>query len=360
MISIRFSARHVAAACFLLAGATLATPTHAQSSNYNFTTLDSNVAGAANLDKNLVNGWGVAFNPNGFVWVADNGTGLSTLYDGNGIPQSLVVTIPTASGTGTGTPTGIVFNGSGDFVVSKGGASGPARFIFVSEDGMISGWSPAADPTNALRGTVKAGAVYKGVALTGNGVENRLYAANFATAKIDVFNAAFGEATAPGGFSDPNLPAGYAPFNITAIQGNLYVAYAKRESGGTEEVKGAGLGVVDVFDADGFLLKRLVTGGDLNAPWGMALAPAGFGAFSNRLLVGNFGDGKINAYDVADGRFLGHLHNARGHALVIDGLWGLAFGNGIDSQPTDTLFFAAGPNDEENGLYGRIDAIGSP
>jgi uncharacterized protein (TIGR03118 family) len=202
-------------------------------------------------------------------------------------------------------------------------------------------------------------AVYKGIAIAGNGTGHFLYAADFHNKKIDVFDAAFNPVAAPGGFVDPNIPPEFGPFNIMNIQGDLYVAYAMKEPDGDDEVAGPGLGFVDVFDADGVLLRRLATRGKLNAPWGMALAPTGFGAFGNALLVGNFGDGTINAYDLKNGTSLGQLRTTSNQVLKIDGLWGIAFGNGVQNQPTDVLFFAAGPNDESNGLYGFIEPVPS-
>ena len=320
--------------------------------------LVSNVPGAADkVDPNLQNGWGVAFNPNAVVWVSSNGAGLSTLYDGSGTPQSLVVTIAAAPGEKHGSPTGIVFNGTRDFPVKNGSASAPAVFIFATEGGLIAAWSPTIDPTHALQVAITPGAVYKGLALAANGTANMLYAANFTGGSIDVFDKNFQQVTVSGGFVDPSLPKDFAPFNIQNIQGNLYVSYAKREAGETDEVAGPGLGFVDVFNANGLLIRRVASRGTLNAPWGMALAPAGFGRFANRLLVGNFGDGTINAFDAATGAFKGQLRGSDNRPLHIDGLWGLAFGNGLQNQPTGTLFFAAGPNDEDNGLYGSITPI---
>jgi uncharacterized protein (TIGR03118 family) len=315
---------------------------------------------ADNKDPNLVNAWGVAFNPFGPVWVADNGTGLSTLYNGDGKPQPLVVQIPAPAGSGgNGTPTGTVFNGSNDFVVSNGTASGPSRFIFATEDGVIAGWSPAVDMTHAIRAVDNSsttGAIYKAIALSAGGNGNLLYAADFHNNKIDVFDRDFKLVSLPGdAFSDPNLPAGFAPFGLQAIHGDLYVSYAKQDADKHDDVKGKGLGFVNVFDPNGHLIRRLVSQGALNAPWGMVLAPAGFGKFANRLLVGNFGDGMINAYDLATGRFIGRLKQADRRPVAIDGLWGIAFGNGFANQPVNTLFFAAGPADESHGLYGRID-----
>ena len=322
---------------------------------------------ADNHDANLQNAWGVAFNPAGFVWVVDNGTGKSTLYDGKGAlsppptatpPGPLVVTIPASNPGDTGSPTGITFNASNDFVVSNGSTSGVAKFIFVSEDGMISGWAPNVDFTNALKATVTAGAVYKGVAIAGNGGDHfRLYAADFIGKKIDIFNDQFKPIVIAGAFVDPGVPSDYGPFNVMNIQGNLYVSWAKTQPGSDDEAHGPGFGFVSVFDADGILLMRLDGKKNFNAPWGMALAPQGFGKFSNNVLVGNFGDGKINAFDPQTGKFNGQLKTPDGKTLAIDGLWGIQFGNGILSQQTDTLFFAAGPNDENDGLYGRIDLV---
>jgi uncharacterized protein (TIGR03118 family) len=319
---------------------------------------------ADNNDPNLVNGWGVAFNPFGPVWVAANGTGMSTLYDGTGKPQTLVVKIPaSANNPGDGAPTGIVFNGSTGFVVSQGGASAPSRFLFATEDGVIAGWAPTVDATNAIRvidNFSATGAVYKGLALSAGGNGSLLYAADFHNNRIDVFDSSFKPVTlAAGAFTDPAIPAGFAPFNVQAINGDIYVAYAKQDADRRDEVAGSGLGYVDVFDPNGVLIARVASQGALNAPWGMVLAPAGFGKFSNHLLIGNFGDGTINAYDPVSGKFAGTLAGSDQQPIRIDGLWGLAFGNGFAGQPVNALFFAAGPDDEKHGLYGRIDvAVG--
>ena len=356
MSTLLSHARNAARATIVAAGVALAAPALADPGLYTVRNLVSDVAGEAEqLDPDLRNPWGVAFNPNGFVWVADNHAGVSTLYDGNGIKQSLVVTIPSANGTDTGSPTGITFNGTQDFriIVPPAVTSVPAAFLFVSEDGVISAW--AGGPTAQVVAT-NASANYKGVAITGDGTANHLYAADFVGGKIDVYTSTFAPTTVPGGFADPSIPAGFGPFNIMAFQGNLYVAYAKVGDEGDEAV-GKGLGYVRVFDANGVLLKRLISRGPLNAPWGMAIAPAGFGRFSNRFLVANFGDGIINAFDVKTGHQVGRLRTGKGKPEGIEGLWGIAFGPGVRSQPTDTLFFAAGINDEENGLYGRIEPV---
>jgi uncharacterized protein (TIGR03118 family) len=318
---------------------------------------DSSQIRAEMQDPRLVNAWGLAFNPFGVAWVADNGTGLSTLYDGDGKRQSLVVTIP-GTGKETGNPTGVTFYGGPAFTVSKGGVSAPSRFIFVNEDGGISGWAPMVDAAHAIRviGDGPGKAIYKGVAISANGRGALLYATDFHNGKVDVFDATFKPVNLPNRpFYDPNLPSGFAPFGIQAIGGDLYVSYARQDDEREDDVSGRGLGYVDVYDPDGQLLRRLVSNGALNAPWGMTLAPASFGKFSNRLLVGNFGDGMINAYDLATGRWVGRLKGTDHKPIRIPGLWGIAFGNGLSNQPIDTLFFTAGPGDEKHGLYGRLD-----
>ena len=318
--------------------------------SYAQTNLVSNVSGVG--DPDLINPWGIAFNPNAFVWVSDNGTGVATLYDGLGAKQGLVVTIPSANGTDHGTPTGITFNSSSDFKVGAAGAA----FLFATEDGLIAGWNGGTVATRVFPAAgVTPTAVYKAIAIAGNGTSHFLYAADFHNKKIDVLDPTFTPVTPPGGFVDPGIPPEFGPFNIMNFQGDLYVAYAMKETDGDDEVAGPGLGFVDVFDADGVLLRRVATRGKLNAPWGMALAPTNFGKFSNALLVGNFGDGTINAYDLKNGTPLGQLRTPDNQTLVIDGLWGIAFGNGVKDQPTDVLFFAAGPNEESDGLYGFIE-----
>jgi uncharacterized protein (TIGR03118 family) len=319
---------------------------------------DGSVA-ADHVDPDLINPWGIAFNPNAVVWIADNGTGLATLYDGAGVKQSLVVTIPAPPGGGVhSSPTGIVFSGGSDFVVTSGSASGPSRFIFATEDGTIAGWAPTVNPTEAITTVNRssAHAIYKGLALAGNNSDHLLYATDFHNGRIDVFDSSFHPKTLPGSFADPNLPAGYAPFGIQNILGNLYVTYAKQDADKEDDVHGAGLGFVNLFDANGRLIRRFTSRAVLNAPWGVALAPANFGRFRNTVLVGNFGDGRINAYDLRTSVFIGQLPGSNNRPLTIDGLWGLAFGNGVLGQPTNALFFTAGPDDESHGLYGRIDA----
>ena len=315
---------------------------------------------AENTDPNLVNAWGIAFNPFGLVWVNDNGTGLSTLYNGDGVPNALVVTVPPPPGaTGPGKPTGIVFNGTGQFVVTQGDVSATSFFIFATEQGSITAWAPAINLTNSFTvvDNSSTGAIYKGLALAPNGTGFFLYATDFHNGKIDVFDSTFAPATLPGSFTDPFIPSGFAPFGIQNINGNLYVTYAKQDADREDDVTGKGLGYVSIFDANGRFVRRLISRGKLNAPWGLALAPASFGKFGNKLLVANFGDGIINVFDPQTGHCEGRLERPDGKTIKIDGLWGLAFGSGVANQPTDTLFFTAGPEDETHGLYGRLDAV---
>ena len=334
----------------------------AAENSYDATILVSDLPGVApNTDGHLVNPWGVAFNPAGFVWVADNGTGFSTLYNGAGVPQSLVVQIPAAPGSEHGVPTGIVFNSFGGFTVTNGTATGSSAFVFATEDGLIAGWAPNVDRTHALQAFPKNGgtqdAVYKGLAIAKNGANAFLYAADFTGGKIDVFDSSFNKVSDATHFlfTDPNLQKDFSPFNVQAINGKLIVTYAKHEEGADDEVDGPSLGIVNEFDLNGVLLRRVVTRGRLNAPWGVALAPATFGAFPNALLIGNFGDGAINAYDYASGEFLGRLRGSNHRELAIDGLWGMAFGNDLNGQSSKTLFFAAGIEDESHGIYGAIN-----
>ena len=309
---------------------------------------------ADHMDPNLVNPWGIAFNPwsFSFVWVANNGTGVVTIYDGLGNKQPLEVTIP------GGSPTGIVFSDSlTDFVVTQGASSGPARFILASEGGFITAWSPNfASITSAVQvvDNSASGAVYKGLALAADGTRLLLYATDFHNNKIDVFDSNFSPVTLAGGFSDSKIPSGYAPFGICNLNGNLYVTYAKQDQARHDDVPGEGHGFVNVFNANGNLLRRLASRDHLNSPWGLAIAPADFGHFSNHLLIGNFGDGTINAYDIEKGNFKGQLRQAKGKMLAIDGLWSISFGNGLQNQPTNVLFFSAGPDHENHGLYGTI------
>jgi uncharacterized protein (TIGR03118 family) len=336
--------------------------------------LTSDIPGLARVtDPNLVNAWGLAVNPatNGFMWVNDNGTGLSTLYDNQGNINSLVVSVPGPSSDpgATSSPTGIVFNPDrSHYMVTENGKTGSAAFLFATEDGTISGWSPGVDLTHAVLGADNSdqgeGAVYKGLALGTTAAGGAMiYAANFRTGHIDVFDDTFQPRSVAGHFLDPSLPRSYAPFNIRNIGGKLYVAYAKQDAAKHDDVAGAGHGFIDVFDTDGHLLtpQHLVSRGQLDSPWGLALAPSNFGPFGGDLLVGNFGNGKINAYDPTTGAFKGTMKDLiTGRAIVIPGLWGLEFGNSGTTGPSNTLFFGAGPFGESHGLYGSLTAVTVP
>jgi uncharacterized protein (TIGR03118 family) len=354
-----------------------ATLTVNAATSYTATALVSDTSGGARVrDAKLVNPWGIAFGPGSPAWVANNGSETATLYDGNGVAQPatapLAVALPAAGAT-TFDPSGIAYNGSAtDFIVTSGAQSGPAKFVFAGEGGMIAGWAPGVSASSAI--TVYAdsgGAVYKGVALATNGGNAYLYATDFHNGKVDVFDTHFvRQATSASTFSfaDPTLPAGYAPFGIVALNTGtdgatqLYVSFAQQKAPDNHDnANGAGLGLVDVFNTNGTLVTHLVaTGGVLNAPWGMALAPADFGTLGGALLVGNFGDGRINGFDATTGAYVGTIADATGAPFATPGLWAIAFGNDALNQPHNTLFFAAGTNNEADGLYGRIDMGAAP
>ena len=360
-----------AIALFLLAIA--AQPIFAQT--YNQTNLVADTSGVAAItDPNLVNAWGiVAGGGTGPFWINDNGTGLSTLYTGAGAVQSLVVTIPPPPGSSSSpsshaAPTGIVFNNTQSFTITANGLSGVATFLFATEDGTISGWNAQVDPTHAILAVDHSGvgsnpngsAVYKGLAIghnsTGTHVGDFLYATNFRDGVVEMYDTKFNLVTT---FTDSSvLPSSstpqFAPFGIRNIGNRLFVTFAQQDATQHDDVAAAGSGFVDVFTLDGVFVKRFATGGTLNSPWGLALSPGNFGRFSNALLVGNFGDGAINAFNPSSGQALGQLTNQSGGILTIDGLWGLTFGNGGQAGPTTTLFFTAGPGGEKHGLFGSI------
>jgi uncharacterized protein (TIGR03118 family) len=309
------------------------------------------------VDPHLINAWGIALNPSSPFWVSSEGAGVSNLYSGDVttplMKVSLEVSIP------GGHPTGQVYNGTSDFVVFSGTYSGPAIFIFASLTGNVSGWNPNVPPpapsTVAQLAFSAPGSAYTGIALANNGSGNFLYLADFQGGDIDVLDHTFSPVQLAGTFTDPGLPSDYAPFNVAAVGGNIYVAYAKRDASG-EEVTGAHLGFINVFDLNGNFERRLVSQDALNAPWAMVVGPEGFGEFSGALLVGNFGDGRINAFDPTTGAYLGTLSQSPNHPLEIDGLWGLTFGNGTAAGNATTLYYAAGPEDETHGLFGKITA----
>jgi uncharacterized protein (TIGR03118 family) len=286
--------------------------------------------------------------------VSNHLSGTSTLYSGNGAITAVVVTIPPGKAGGTlGKPTGQVQNASSGFILQNGTK---ASFIFDTEDGTVSAWNTGTVAQVMVDNSTN-GAVYKGLAINPSATAPLLYAANFNSGKIDVFNSTFSPTTVPGGFTDPNLPSGFAPFNIWNLNGQLYVAYAKQDANKFLDVAGAGNGVVDVFDFNGNLLKRLISNGVLNSPWGLAIAPANWGAFGGALLVGNFGDGKINAFDATSGNPLGSLQDSTGAPIAIAGLWAIAFGGNGSRSDANTLYFLAGvPNGStvKRGILGSI------
>ncbi len=351
---------HVRFTTLILAGvvgatsAALASPPVAH--QYQQTNLVSDVPGWAPLtDANLVNAWGLSRSATSPWWVADNGTGVSTLYTGAGAKIPLTVTIPSAPGeTPPSAPTGTVFNSSSDFKLHTNNL--PARFLFVTENGTIAGWNGGATAINEVN---RAGwAVYKGLAIAQLNGANYLYAANFFGGTVEVYDGHFAPVNfGPNAFKDWALPDGYAPFNVQTIGNRVYVTYAKQDEEKVDEVAGLGRGYVNAFSLDGVLQLRLHSGFWMNAPWGVALAPADFGRFSNMLLVGQFGSGNIAAFDPVDGHFRGLLRGAPSRPLKIDGLWALDFGNGAGAGPTNTLYFTAGPDDEVHGLFGMITPI---
>ena len=334
---------------------TVALPVSARNVNgmntYAVHLLQSNVPGlAAATDTDLKNGWGITRSPTSPWWVSAEGTDKSVLYNGStGAKLALVVTVD-------GGPTGTVFNGSTDFKVDAGTGLLPSRFLFATEDGEIYGWNGVG--TDSIEAAETDDAIYLGLAIGSVGDANYLYAANFPQARVDVFDKNFDLQDWDGAFVDPGIPDGYAPFGIQNIAGEIFIAYAKQNEDGDEEVAGDGLGFVSAFGTDGSFHGRVASHGELNAPWGLAWAPDNFGKFSGDLLVGNFGDGRISAYHRGEDGWeaRGLLKGTNHRPIEIDGLWGIGFGNGAAAGPTNTLFFAAGPNDEEDGLFGSITA----
>jgi uncharacterized protein (TIGR03118 family) len=314
-------------------------------------------------DKNLLNAWGLVQGPTPF-WVSDNNAGVSTLYDGNGkiftvavgkkkVPFVVTIPPPTNS-TASATPTGIVFNGvTADF--------GGDLFIFATEDGTISGWQQS-DGTGAVLHvdnsqvpTSANGAVYKGLAIATLNGHQFIYATNFRSGKVEVFDGAYNPASLTGTFTDPHPMAGFAPFGITLFgTSNLWVSYAMQDAAKHDPVHQAGAGYIDIFTTDGVFVERFATGGNLNAPWGMVLTPSTFGPLGGNFWIGNFGDGMINTFDTM-GNSKGQPMDSKGQPLVVDGLWALVFGNGSNNAATTSLYFTAGPNMESEGIFGKFD-----
>jgi uncharacterized protein (TIGR03118 family) len=336
--------------------------------SYVQTNLVSDIPGLAHrTDPNLRNPWGTSTGPGLPIWVSDNATGVTTLYDGAGNPQpapnELVVSIPAAPSAGqgaVGVPTGTVFNPTTDgFVVSEGGISGPSKFLFATEDGTIVGWNPTVDLHRAItavdRSTVvdpggDVGAVFKGLTLVTTPNGKFLYTTNFRFGTVEMFDSNFRLVKT---FTDPRVPAGFAPFAIHNIGGNLFVTFAEQNAAKHDDVAGPGNRFVDVFSPNGDMLQRLATRGRLNSPWAVTLAPSTFGAFGGDILIGNFGDGHINAYKPTGG-FVSQLRDASHNPLTISGLWGLRFPAGSLNVPANTLYFTAGINGEADGLFGTL------
>ncbi|HXP66495.1 MAG TPA: TIGR03118 family protein [Steroidobacteraceae bacterium] len=362
---MHFNNRHVLAAamasCIGLFGSTALWASDADFATddamvFEQTNLDSNIAGNARFqNSNLTNAWGLAFAPGGAFWINGNHSGTSNLIKGDGtVVNTLVVTIPSPSGA-VSAPTGIVANPTAQFFLP--GSKLAAAFIFDTEDGTVAAWNPGVDATHAVIAVDNShsGAVYKGLAFGSNVKGNFIYAANFSAGTIDVFDSNFAPAATDGKFIDQHIRPGFAPFGIQNIDGDIWVTYAKQDAEKMDDDAAPGNGFVDVFDTDGHLLRRFAQHGVLNSPWGLARAPFGFGQFSGDILIGNQGDGRINAFDV-HGNFVGALHRQDGRPIKIDRLWALQFGGGALSSP-EQLFFTAGPDDENNGLFGVINAV---
>ena len=308
--------------------------------------------GTQPTDSDLVNPWGFVSNSLGPWWVADNGTGKLTLYDGNGTKQGLIVNVPQWDSSPGGNPTGQIFNGTQDFKLPD---NSPAAFIVSTEDGTIQGWNGGEGTTTVIVVNNWPNAVYKGLALGSANGANYIYAANFHAGTVDVFDGTFQpHSFGQSAFLDPNLPSGYAPFNVANISGNIVVTYALQDDQKHDDVRGIGHGYVDVYDSQGTLLQRLPHVYALNSPWAMVVAPSAWNQLSGKLLVGQFGSGGIAAFDLSNNLFLGVLQDDQGLPIRINGLWGLGFGNGGSSGPKTTLYFAAGYFDEAHGLFGTI------
>jgi uncharacterized protein (TIGR03118 family) len=343
---------------------------------YQQTNLVSDIQGLASnppngqADPQLLNPWGIVASPTSPWWVANNNAGVSTLYNGQGVKQGLVVNIPSPVSGVPGTPTGVVFTGASGFSFQADGKTTGAVFTFVTEDGTIAAWGPGIDPQdlpndafivvdNSSNPTAATGAVYKGatIAQMRAGGPSYLYVTNIRSGRIEVYDTNFNPVQLPDidgrpALVDREIPEGFAPFNVQQVNGDLYVSYARQNAAKHDDLDFPGFGFVDKFSPSGKLLQRLESGPWLNAPWGVALAPANFGFYSNHLLIGNTGSGQIAVYDVATGRFDGLLRDSNGHALQNDRLWALQFGNGQAAGPTNWLFFTAGIGDEAHGLFG--------
>lgn len=333
------TARHVHASSIRVVGLVADTPGH-----------------AAVTDPKLVNPWGLAAGPSTPLWAADNGTSTSTLYQG-ALHHSPISKVPLdVAIPGGGAPTGVVFNPTGDFVLSHDGKSGPALFVFAGENGDISAWNKTGDTTKAVLVAHTRKAVYKGLTMVNSGGKSFLLAADFHHGRIDVFDSHFHRVDMQGAFRG-QVPRGYAPFGIARLGGVVYVTYAQQDPTRHDDVAGPGHGFVEVFDQSGHFLRTLVSRGPLDSPWGLAVAPSGFGRYGGALLVGNFGDGRIHVVDRHSGRVIATLTGRDHRPVTIDGLWGLLPGNGTAGERSD-VWFSAGPGDESHGLLGVLHAEG--
>lgn len=337
--------------------AALATPSGASVSPNRFQRLNliADTHGKARItDPHLVNAWGLAATPTSPLWVSDNGADVSTVYTGatgTGNPpmRRMVVSIP------GGAPTGVVFNPTSRFVLSRQGKSGPATFIFAGEHGNISAWNHSGNPTKAVLVAHTPNSVYKGLTRVTMHGRSFLLAANFHLDRVDVFNSRFVRVSRPSAFQGRGIPRGYAPFNVSTLGGRVYVTYAKQDAAKVDDMAGPGHGFVNVFSQSGRFLRSLVRRGALNSPWGLAIAPRAFGAFAGDLLIGNFGNGRIHVVNRKTGHVLATLLNGRGKPISIDGLWGLRPGNGTFGRRSDVVF-SAGPGGEAHGLVGILRA----
>ena len=351
----------VATGLFGLSGVT---PLSAQTQVVQTNLVSDGAVPAATIDPNLVNPWGLTHSPTSPFWISDNGAGVSTLYNGAGTKVPLTVTIPPPTGsTGTAAPTGVVFNGNaGSFQVTSGGKTGTSAFIFSTEDGTISGWSPTVNGTQAILAAdesgLGAGAVYKGLAIASTAGGNFIYATDFRNGLVEQFDSSFNLVRS---FTDAGVAPGFAPFGAQVLDGHLFVTYALQDAAKHDDVAGAGNGYVDIFNFDGTLFQRLVSqGGAVNSPWGLDIAPAGFGDAAGKLLVGNFGDGTISIFDLLTGNFMGKLLGQDGNPVDIDGLWALMNGNGGNAGDPSKVYFTAGLNGEQDGLFGSLSAVPEP
>jgi uncharacterized protein (TIGR03118 family) len=311
---------------------------------------------AANTDLKLKNPWGIAAAPGGPLWVSDNNSGFVTLYNGTGAAQPLVVTIP-GGGGGTANPTGQVFNADGGFNVSKnGGTPGSSKFIFVGEDGGISGWSPSVDPTNAILAVDNSasGAVYKGATLVEARGKTELLVTNFNSGAVEIYDDTFSRVQMPRAFQDRSIPKGFAPFNIQSVGGLIYVTYAKQNAAKHDDVGGPGAGFVDVYNVVGRLRERLQHGSFMNSPWGIAVVPSSWGRLAGDILVGQFKSGNINIFNPHSGNFVGTLRDSTNAPVAIDGLWAITPGSGSATSSNQSIFFTAGVNGEQDGLFGSL------